>query len=147
MRGVDDARFESGGQIVPKASLAGLLEAALDRHTCYFDGLCGMCRRSVRVLGWLDWLGRLQFEDMTRSPQLPVGMDLAMAGMPMRTASGRVLVGFPAVRRALVATPLGCLPGLVLFLPVVSWAGRATYDWVARNRRRACVLDPQPVAK
>ncbi|MCB9846028.1 MAG: DUF393 domain-containing protein [Phycisphaeraceae bacterium] len=111
------------------------------RDTCYFDGQCGMCRRSTRMLRRLDWLGRLAFEDMTRTPELnfPEG---GFAGMPMRTRDGRLLIGFPAVRRALGQTPMGVLPALALYLPGVSHAGRWVYGWIARNRRRdVCILE------
>lgn len=114
------------------------------RDTCYYDGLCGMCRRSVRVLSAMDWLGRLDFTDVTRvdPAELPVPIDAALGGMPMRTAGGAVLVGFPAVRRALRQTPLGVLPALLLYLPGVSALGRAVYDRIAASRRRECTVDP-----
>lgn len=112
-----------------------------DRHVIYYDGACGMCRRSTRWLKRLDWLGRLEMRDLTRvDPEdLPVDRDAAMRGMPMRTSGGDVLVGFPAVRRALAQTPLGLLPALVLWMPGVSRLGRVVYDRVAANRSRdAC---------
>lgn len=114
------------------------------RDTLYFDGHCGMCRRSVRILCTLDWLGRLEAQDMTAVPEseLPVPMDAAMLGMPMRTRGGRVLVGYPAVRRALAQTPLGALPGLVLYIPGISGLGRMVYDHIARNRRRSVSCAP-----
>jgi predicted DCC family thiol-disulfide oxidoreductase YuxK len=111
------------------------------QDTCYYDGRCGMCRRTTRVLRALDWLGRLAFRDMTAVPEveLPVAMEEAMQGMPMRTASGRVLVGFPAVRRALVQTPLGALPAALLYLPGVDAIAARVYRWIALNRRRDAV--------
>ena len=112
-----------------------------DRDVIYYDGACGMCRRSTRWLKRLDWLGRLEMRDLTRvDPEdLPVDRDAAMRGMPMRTSGGGVLMGFAAVRRALAQTPLGLLPALVLWLPGVSRLGRVVYDRVAANRSRdAC---------
>lgn len=117
------------------------------RDTCYFDGRCGLCRRSRRVLLALDWLGALRFEDMnqTSPDQLPVDIDVAMTGMPMRTSDGRVLIGYDAVRRALIRTPLGSLFAWALYLPGFSWVGRRAYAWIALNRRRdACVLPLAP---
>lgn len=109
------------------------------RDTLYYDGACGLCRRSARALRRLDWLGRLRFEDMTAVPpeSLPVSFDDAMRGIPMRTGDGRTLVGYPAVRRALLQTPLGCLPALLMYLPGISHAGRAVYARIAANRARA----------
>ncbi|MEZ6242426.1 MAG: DUF393 domain-containing protein [Phycisphaerales bacterium] len=115
------------------------------RDTCYYDGRCGMCRRTVRTLRALDWLGRLDFVDLnTAGDDLPVSLDDAMRGMPMRTRANRVLVGFPAVRRALLQTPLGALPAALLSLPGISHAGRPIYNWIAAHRPRdACRLDPE----
>jgi predicted DCC family thiol-disulfide oxidoreductase YuxK len=108
------------------------------RDICYFDGKCGMCRRSARVIRRLDWLGRLEFRDMTAegARDLPVAWDLAMQGMPMRTARGKVLVGFPAVRRALVQTPPGCLPALIAYIPGISHLLAWVYRGVALRRGR-----------
>lgn len=108
--------------------------------TCYFDGQCGLCQGTGRVLRRLDVLGRLQFEDMTAvdPARLPVPWETAMRGMPMQTGDGRVLVGFSAVRRALVQTPLGALAAWVLYVPGVSWVGTRVYNGMARRRRRAC---------
>lgn len=109
------------------------------RDTLYYDGMCGLCQRSARVLRALDWMNRLDFEDMTRTPpeRLPVPLDAAMRGIPMRTRDGRTLVGFEAVRRALLQTPLGAAPALALWLPGVSHAGRAVYGRIAAGRSRS----------
>lgn len=112
---------------------------SVDRDTCYFDGQCGMCRRSVTWLRRLDWLGRLRFADMTTAADLPVAFDVAMRGMPMQTRSGRVHVGFPAVRRALLQTPLGFLPACLLYIPGISHVGTRYYGYIARRRRRNAV--------
>jgi predicted DCC family thiol-disulfide oxidoreductase YuxK len=111
----------------------------VDRDTLYYDGLCGLCQRSTRILRAIDWLGRLRFEDMTKVPEdeLPVSMDAALKGIPMRTRDGRTLVGFPALRRAMLRTPLGCLPALLLYLPGISHFGRFIYARVAASRSRA----------
>jgi predicted DCC family thiol-disulfide oxidoreductase YuxK len=107
--------------------------------TLYYDGACGMCQRTTGILRKLDWLSRLEFRDMIKVPieELPVSMDQAMLGIPMRTRSGKSMVGFPAVRRALLQTPLGFLPSLLLYVPGISHASRAMYDWIARNRARS----------
>ena len=113
----------------------------MSKDTLYFDGQCGLCRRSTRVLRALDWFGRLAFEDMTRVPErdLPVPVDAAMRGIPMRTRDGRALVGFPAMRRALLQTPVGFLPALVLYVPGISGLGARVYDRIAAKRgRMAC---------
>lgn len=112
------------------------------RDTCYFDGHCGFCRRSTRILERLDWLDRLAFEDLTTSPSLPVPMEIALEGMPMRTRRGHTLIGFPAIRRALLQTPLGFLPALFLYIPLLSHLAAAVYRFIARRRARSCSISP-----
>ena len=117
------------------------------RDTLFYDGQCGMCRRSVRILRRLDWFGRLAYRDSTRTPEheLPVSRDASLVGIPMRTKEGGVLIGFPALRRALRRTPLGFLPALALYVPLVSHAGRAVYGYVAARRAREGVCElPSP---
>jgi len=116
-----------------------------DRDTCFYDGRCSYCVRTTRLLRRLDWFGRLEMRDLTQTPEaeLPVAIEVAMRGMPMRTSDGRVLVGYPAIRRALRRTPLGFLPALALSVPVISWGGARVYRFVADRRpRRACAVDP-----
>lgn len=71
-----------------------------------------------------------------RPEELPVDSQVAMSGMPMKTRDGVVMVGFPAVRRALMQTPLGALVAWALYVPVVRTIGRKVYGRVAVNRRR-----------
>lgn len=123
----------------------------MKEDTLYYDGLCGLCRRSIRVLTALDWLGA--FEAVDQAPladaELPVPRELALAGIPMRTHDGRVLVGLPAVRRALRRTPLGFVPALLMHLPGVAHLATWVYDTIAANRStQACrmptELDARP---
>lgn len=108
------------------------------RDICYYDGKCGFCRRSAGILRSLDWLGRLDFVDQTTvsDAELPVPRDAALKGMPMFTRGGLALVGFPAMRRALVQTPLGFVPALVMYVPVLNVLARMAYDCFAARRGR-----------
>lgn len=110
-------------------------------ETCYYDGACGLCRRSARWLVRMDVFGRLRMVDQTMiaDNRLPIGRDAALVGMPVVAEDGSVLVGFTGVRVAMMQTPLA-LVGWVLYLPVVSWVGERVYRWVARRRVRACVV-------
>lgn len=91
----------------------------------------------------LDWLGNLKFVDQSglRDDELPVPRERALEGMPMRTSTGRVLIGFPAVRRALTRTPLGLVPGLLLYLPGLNHLGAKSYAWIAQHRGRDAVCE------
>jgi predicted DCC family thiol-disulfide oxidoreductase YuxK len=108
----------------------------MPRDTCYYDGQCGLCRWTVDWLRRLDWLGRLEFEDMTRTEDLPVRLEDAMRGLPMQTRDGRVLIGYPAIRRALVQTPLGILVAWAMYLPGIDQIGRWVYRRIADHRGR-----------
>ncbi|MFI4896400.1 MAG: thiol-disulfide oxidoreductase DCC family protein [Phycisphaerales bacterium JB059] len=119
-----------------------------ERDTVYLDGHCSYCRRAMRWLRRLDWLGRLDVRDLHATPEaeLPVSMEVADSGMPMRTRDGRVLVGFPAMRLALRRTPLGLIPACLMYLPGIAHVGRRVYRRVASNRpcnAGACALPPE----
>lgn len=112
------------------------------RDTLYYDGRCGLCVRSMRIIRRLDWLGRLNYTDSTTLTDhlLPVSRDDSLVGVPMKTRDGEILIGFPAVRRALLQTPLGAAPALALYLPIVSFLGRRLYNYIAARRWRACAV-------
>ena len=114
------------------------------RDVLYYDGACGMCRRTARCLHALDWLHRLKVMDMTGvdDAALPVARERALEGIPMWTRDGRAVVGFPAVRQALLQTPLGVLPACVMYVPGVSHVCAGVYRHIAAHRRRnqACAL-------
>jgi predicted DCC family thiol-disulfide oxidoreductase YuxK len=105
--------------------------------TCYYDGRCGLCTRSRRVLEALDFRGVLRFVDQHAldSDRLPVDAHTADVGMPMQTADRRVLVGFPAVRRALRRTVVGAPVAGLMYVPGISHICAAAYRVIARNRR------------
>ncbi len=113
------------------------------RDILYYDGQCGMCRRSVRIIRALDWLHRLDSQDSTAidANQLPVSRDSSLIGIPMLTRQGETLIGFPAIRRALRQTPIGVIPALLLYLPGFSHLGKRIYNSIAarRNRTAVCV--------
>lgn len=115
------------------------------RDTLYYDGECGLCTRAARRIRALDWLRRLEFVDMLRTtPEaLPVPVETAMRGIPMRTRAGRVLVGFPALRRALIQTPLGALVAWALYVPGVDALGERVYNRVAANRARSAACESE----
>lgn len=110
----------------------------MPQSTCYYDGACGLCRASIGALKAIDWLGRIRAEDLTELPdhKLPVSRQQAIESVTLTTPDGRVLRGIRAVRAALLRTPLGALPGLLLYIPGISHAADAAYKWVSANRTR-----------
>lgn len=106
--------------------------------TCYYDGACPVCRASIRAVKAIDWLERIRAADLTALPDeaLPVTRQQAMESVTFITARGRVLRGIQAVRAMLVQTPLGLIPGALLYLPGLSHAGDALYKWISASRVR-----------
>jgi predicted DCC family thiol-disulfide oxidoreductase YuxK len=117
---------------------------AKPRDTLFYDGYCGMCRGSIRVLRELDWLGRLGYQDLNTTPveELPFSLEEALRAMPMRTRDGRGLIGFKAMRRAMIQMPLLIGIAWMLYLPGIAHLGERVYRTVASHRRRACTLPP-----
>jgi predicted DCC family thiol-disulfide oxidoreductase YuxK len=90
-----------------------------------FDGGCPFCRRSVRILKKLDWLGRLAYRDardVENWPACEVKLDSTKLLEQMHVVTPdrkRVKIGFGA--------PLAYLPGAM-------WLGNKAYRWVAKRR-------------
>jgi predicted DCC family thiol-disulfide oxidoreductase YuxK len=106
-----------------------------------FDGGCPICRRTVRTLRRLDWLGRLQFADATdpviRERVAPwLSEAAAMQQMNLVDAEGRRFGGYDAQVRIAREVPLLWPFSLVGGLPGVRQIGMAVYRAIAANRQR-----------
>jgi predicted DCC family thiol-disulfide oxidoreductase YuxK len=107
-----------------------------------FDGDCAFCRKSVSLLGRLDWLKRLEFVDI-RDGDHPLLQDPQVAQAPLteqmhvRTPDGdRLHKGFDAFRWLAWRLPLLWLVAPLLYVPGIPALGQRLYLWVARNRFR-----------
>ena len=111
-----------------------------------FDGRCGLCRGSRRWAERLDWAGSatwLNFRDPAVRAALPQLSDAELEEqMWVISADGKMRSGFAAWRELMSSFPLTCLPGILLYLPLVPRVGEATYLAVARRRRLSCELSP-----
>jgi predicted DCC family thiol-disulfide oxidoreductase YuxK len=119
------------------ARIRGRMRRAPD--AVFFDGACGLCRRSAAVLGAADALGRLEFVDARdagalagRFPQLDP--EALLKEMHIVTSSGGVAAGFYAFRRLAAVLPLGWIALPFLYVPGVPAAGRAVYRRIADSR-------------
>ena len=115
----------------------------------YYDGECGFCTLSVRILAVADLFGRVQWVPFQGLPEPPPGLtweDLDAAAylevvhkVALPHGSGkrsRLYRGFYAIRMlTLRLPPLFPLVPL-LWLPGVNKVGEAAYGWVAANRHR-----------
>lgn len=124
-------------------------------YTVYYDGDCGICERSVRVLRGLDWLRRFRYARFQSEEAQgyfgTAGSAAAPEEVVMAATTGtREWRGYQAVRAALLRTPLPWLSfGALLWMqpwvalavvlalsPLGDPVGVRVYRWVARNRHR-----------
>lgn len=123
------------------------------KPTIVFDGACGMCRRTMRMVDAFDWLSAFAQqpydEAVVRYPQ--VERRQLDEGIRVLFADGSVVVGIDAVRSIAMRTPLGALLAWTLYLPPVRWLGARAYRSIAARRRRdagqACRLDDRPATR
>ena len=106
-----------------------------------FDGGCPICRRTVRTLRRLDWLGQLQFADATddeirRRIAPALTLDEAMRQMNVVDSHGRLSGGYDAQLRIGRRVPVLWLFGLLGALPGVRQIGSAVYRYIAAHRTR-----------
>lgn len=108
------------------------------QHIVFYDGVCGLCHRSVRWLIRHDRKRRLRYaalqSELSRSLLRPQGLDLS-SGTIVFSDQGRIYLKSEAIIRILQRIkgryhPAGCL----LWIPV-RWRD-GIYDWVAQNRYR-----------
>lgn len=108
----------------------------------FFDGHCGLCKRTVRTLTALDWLHRLQFVDFQNAqeheksaPEIPYE-DLDRS-MHAKFPDGKILRGFSAFRAIAWHLPLLWIAAPFLYVPGVKLIGDRIYAKIA-DRRKTC---------
>ena len=105
-----------------------------------YDGHCGFCMRSLKVVKTLDLLEKLRLHDshdptiFERFPEL-WGADLDDAMYTLAKGELRY-AGFFAFRRLIWSSPLTWALLPVFYFPGASFFGPRIYAWVARNRSK-----------
>jgi len=105
--------------------------------TFYFDGDCGFCTRTVRLMAALDrrrcvrWLA---FQSLETLPADLTREDFQREAYICR--SEQLEGGFYAFRRLTLLLPPLWLLAPPMWFPGVNRLGEAVYAWVARNRKR-----------
>ena len=130
--------------------------SALGKGVVLYDGDCGFCQQSVRLLKALDWLRLLHFQsarDVANLPasEVPLDPQKMLDEMHLLTPDRRaVYAGFTAFRWISWRLPLTAPLAVLLYLPGVLPLGSRAYRWVARNRFRlvpcaqnACAVPPR----
>ena len=119
------------------------LEARRGRIQVLYDGLCPLCRRTVRLLACLDLFVRLEFldfrgldlNDFNRTRQLNLKSEDLKEEMYV-VSRGRAHRGFDGYRIIALALPAFWPLAPWLFLPGISQLGALAYRHIARNRLR-----------
>lgn len=109
------------------------------RATLVYDGWCGFCTRTVRLLARLDRRDRL---DVRASQQLGTGEmtgvsaeDAARSAWTV-TPDGQRASGAAAIALAIAVATQTRLPLLPWRVPGLPALLEQAYNWIARNRRR-----------
>jgi acetyl esterase len=110
------------------------------RVNIIYDGDCGFCVRSLKVLSALDVWGLLRFHKSQNAEtfaQFPGLQDADVANAMYAVAGDEVPQrGFFAFRRVLWSSPLMWPLLLLFYLPGAGLVGTRIYAWVAQNRGR-----------
>jgi predicted DCC family thiol-disulfide oxidoreductase YuxK len=112
-------------------------------RAAFFDGGCGLCRRTVAVLWHMDLLHRAELYDVVnewdrieaRFPQLDRAA--LLEDMHVVDEDGRVYKGFDAYRSLAWVLPATWVLVPILYLPPVRWLGWKVYRYVASHRHDA----------
>lgn len=105
-----------------------------------YDGMCPLCQRGVRMVKWLDWFGRLHFQDCRDKAAwppsaVPLDMKRLLEEMHVVTPDRqRAPAGYKAFQWMAWRLPLTLPFAPLLYIPGVTWLGNKIYLWVARNR-------------
>lgn len=104
-----------------------------------FDGRCGLCGKTVRILRALDWLHRLEFcnfyDPVVREKYAPsLELRTLEEAMHVRKHDGSFTSGFFAFRTILGVLPLTFILQPLLFLPFVPTFGEKVYRYIASRR-------------
>ncbi|MGB7085867.1 MAG: DCC1-like thiol-disulfide oxidoreductase family protein [Phormidesmis sp.] len=106
----------------------------------FYDGLCPLCIRSMTVLCYFDWFGRLVYRDLEvdwpvlsqRHPEIT--LEDCRAQMHLLQPDGSVEKGFFAFREIIKYVPPLWPLLLVMYLPGASVIGPKLYGVVAAKR-------------
>jgi len=113
------------------------INALSPRGKLLFDGDCGFCRASVRLLQVMDLWGKFEYAPGHKG----------MSEMVLEAADGKIYGGFFAFRQLVWSVPMlyGMIP--VVYFPGSGIVGPWVYRWIARNRHLLPVFHPSAMRK
>lgn len=107
--------------------------------TILYDGLCGLCLRSMFSFQMLDWLGRIRYVNFrdadARKKEAPDVTEKTLdKAMHVKMPNGIYKTGFDGFRALSWHIPVLWLFAPFLYVPGVAFVGRRIYAKVAKNR-------------
>ena len=119
----------------------------------YYDGECGFCTASIRLLACADILRKVDWTAYQDLPNLPAGLTREQLdeaaylvtgdagpvvgdGEPREAGSPRLYRGFYAFRMLTLRLPPLFPLALLFWIPGFDRLGEYAYSWVAENRYR-----------
>lgn len=94
------------------------------RGKVIYDGECGFCRSSIRLIQMMDLWGKLEYVPG------PKGMSEMRLDLP----DGKTYGGFFAFRRLTWICPMLYVMIPIVYFPGSGILGPLVYRWIARNR-------------
>jgi predicted DCC family thiol-disulfide oxidoreductase YuxK len=105
--------------------------------TFYYDGDCGFCTRTVRLMSALDRRRRVRWVAFQSLRSMPGGLSREDLQREAYIERGEVLEGgFYSFRRLTALLPPLWPLAPVMWCPGVNRMGEKVYAWVARHRTR-----------
>ena len=112
----------------------------MKQHLVLYDDQCPLCIFQMKLLTWLDWLGKLALVPLTDpraaeiAPQL--SREALLEAMHCVAKNGRIYRGARCIRFVGMRLPLMVPVALFLWVPGVIWIAERVYAWVSRHRLR-----------
>jgi predicted DCC family thiol-disulfide oxidoreductase YuxK len=118
------------------------------KYTVFYDGMCPVCRKSRRMMERLDWLGRLQYEDIhdrvKADRELPaVTYADMLKQIYVKRPDGSYFGGYDAFRAISAVLPLMWPLVPFMWLPGARFVGKRLYKFIAKNRFRYAKCDDE----
>lgn len=112
----------------------------MKQHLVLYDDQCPLCIFQMKLLTWLDWLGKLALVPLTdpRAAEIApqISREALLEAMHCVAKNGRVYRGARCIRFVGMRLPLMVPVALFLWVPGVIWIAERVYAWVSRHRVR-----------
>ncbi len=107
--------------------------------TLLYDGKCGLCAASLRLLRALDIFGEVEAVDFRTLPDLKtlhpgLSIERCKTRIQFVEPDGRLSEGFSAIRRLSLKLILLWPLAPLLHIPGAGLIGRPVYDWIEQKR-------------